>query len=168
MHVLGHLYRFRPFPLHVAGRLNSGVRDIEIRRCFQDVKPEHHRVLWPLEDKLGLHQVTGLYASESVFLVKKAVAFLSENYDKDISLQEIANMISLSPHYFSRLFKAITDLNFVDYLTEIRIAQAKQLLRQTSMMISEVAEKVGYRDASYFSRVFLKTVGSSPREYRGN
>jgi len=108
------------------------------------------------------------YASESVSLVKKAVAFLSENYDKDISLQEIANTISLSPHYFSRLFKTITGLNFVDYLTEIRISQAKQLLRQSSMMISEVAEKVGYRDASYFSRVFVKTVGSSPREYRGN
>lgn len=111
---------------------------------------------------------TASYASESVSLVKKAVAFLSENYDKDISLQEIANTISLSPHYFSRLFKSITGLNFVDYLTEIRIAQAKQLLRQTSMMISEVSEKVGYRDASYFSRVFVKTVGTSPREYRGN
>lgn len=108
------------------------------------------------------------YTSESVSLVKKAVAFLSENYDKDISLQEIANTISLSPHYFSRLFKTITGLNFVDYLTEIRISQAKQLLRQTSMMISEVAEKVGYRDASYFTRVFVKTVGTSPREYRGN
>ncbi len=81
-------------------------------------------------------------------------------------MDEVARAVSLSPPYFSRLFKKETDATFLDYLTHLRLDKAKQLLRDQSITIGEVARAVGYGEACYFSRVFKKHERLSPREYR--
>ena len=75
-------------------------------------------------------------------------------------------MVYLNPAYFSTLFKKVTGQNFVDYLQKVRIKEAQNLLSNTHMPISEIAEKTGYKSAHYFSKVFLKAVGIKPTEYR--
>ena len=98
--------------------------------------------------------------------IETAIKYIRENYGKDISLDEISGMVYLNPAYFSTLFKKVTGQNFVDYLQKVRIKEAQNLLSNTHMPISEIAEKTGYKSAHYFSKVFLKAVGIKPTEYR--
>ncbi len=99
-------------------------------------------------------------------ILSKAAAYLNRNFNKDISLEDVAKLIPLNPYYFSRLFKREMGMNFIDYLTGIRIYEAKKMLIHTAMTVAEIAEAVGYRDANYFSRVFSRLVGMPPRDYR--
>lgn len=102
------------------------------------------------------------FSSETVH---KALTFIQQNYHTDLTLDKVAGAVYLSPYYFSRLFKRITGMNFTHYLTEVRINAAKQLLRQNTLSVKEVARAVGYADPRYFSSVFKKVVGVSPGDY---
>jgi two-component system response regulator YesN len=104
--------------------------------------------------------------SYSARIIEKATEYIRENYCRNIRMDEVARAVSLSPPYFSRLFKKEMDATFLDYLTQLRLDKAKQLLRDQSITIGEVARAVGYGEACYFSRVFKKHERLSPREYR--
>jgi YesN/AraC family two-component response regulator len=83
-----------------------------------------------------------------------------------ITLKEAAESIHINPSYLSQLFKQQLNKKFVDYITELRIEESKRLLQNTTLRISEIAERVGYSDLAYFSNNFKRLVGSSPSEYR--
>jgi YesN/AraC family two-component response regulator len=83
-----------------------------------------------------------------------------------ITLKEAAESIHINPSYLSQLFKQQLNKKFVDYITELRIEESKRLLQNTTLRMSEIAERVGYSDLAYFSNNFKKMVGSSPSEYR--
>jgi len=87
-------------------------------------------------------------------------------YMKNLSLEETAEHVGLSPFYFSKLFKETFHMNYIDYLTHLRIEKAKELIRNPENSLKEICFDVGYRDPNYFSRVFKKVVGISPSEYR--
>lgn len=91
--------------------------------------------------------------------------YVRENYMQDISLVEVAEFISLSPYYLSKLFKRVEGENFKDYLIKIRMQRAKHLLREEGKSIKETAIEVGYSDPNYFSRAFKKYVGVSATEF---
>ena len=74
--------------------------------------------------------------------------------------------MDLNPVYLSVLFKRSTGVNFNDYLTDIRIAKAKSMLKDTNESIAAIAEQVGYANAKYFSQLFSKVVGINPTVYR--
>lgn len=84
----------------------------------------------------------------------------------DISLNSVAASVGMSPSYFSSIFSREMGKTFVEYLTEIRIEKAKELLACSSMKSSEIGYEVGYKDPHYFSYIFKKTLGCSPKEYR--
>jgi Response regulator containing CheY-like receiver domain and AraC-type DNA-binding domain len=98
--------------------------------------------------------------------VAAAIRFINENYIMEISLLQVADHVQLSPNYLSSLFKKELDMSFIEYLNEVRIEKAKELLLNTFMKSYEVAEKVGFTDNSYFGRTFKKVVGVSPNEFR--
>ena len=98
--------------------------------------------------------------------VRQAIRFLEENYEKPLRLEDAADRACLCASYFSNLFKKETGENFTDFLTNLRIAKAKEFLQQTDMNIAEISYKVGYADARYFSKLFSKVVGIKPTEYR--
>lgn len=102
--------------------------------------------------------------SESV--VNRAKNYIQENYAKDISLDEVSREVNVSPYYFSKLFKSEAGVNFIDYLTGIRIDRARALLEDPGIPIKEIGIEVGYVDPNYFSRIFKKQTQMSPREYR--
>jgi two-component system, response regulator YesN len=93
--------------------------------------------------------------------------YIEAHYDKEnLSLQELAASIQISPTYISRLLKREVGLSFIDCLTHIRIKRAIQLMSNPALKLYEVAERVGYSNQHYFSTAFKKVVGQSPAEYR--
>lgn len=96
--------------------------------------------------------------------IEKALCYMEEHLNKDISRDEVAAHVHLSGSYFSRLFKSEMRVGFGEYLLKMRMDAAKKLLAQDKR-VREVAEAVGYRDVKYFSVVFYKKVGCLPSEY---
>lgn len=97
---------------------------------------------------------------------RQVEAYIEQNYADELSLQKLAALFHLSEAHFSRLFRKRTGVSFIDYLTQVRMEQAKKLLRSPDARINEVAIAVGYQDSRYFSQLFRKIVGSKPTEYR--
>jgi two-component system response regulator YesN len=100
-------------------------------------------------------------------IIDKALKIIHERYfDKKLSLQSIANELDITFYYLSRLFKKEMNTNFMDYLTNVRIDKAKELLDSTELKNAEIADKVGFYDYRYFSQVFRKKCKMTPTEYR--
>ena len=100
-------------------------------------------------------------------IVRDALRYIDENYtDGNISLNSVAQAINISANYLSAMFSQKMGVSFVEYLTQKRMARARQLLRQTGKRSGEIASEVGYRDPRYFSFVFKKTQGCTPKAYR--
>ncbi len=104
--------------------------------------------------------------NQSESIVAKAIGFLNENYRKDISLDDVSRVVNINPYYFSKRFKEETGVNFIDYLTNIRINKAKELLEDPRLSIKEICNLSGYSDPNYFSRIFKKIENLTPSEYR--
>ena len=99
-------------------------------------------------------------------LKKQVYDFLEERYMEDLSLQDAASRLNYSEAYFCKFFKQQFDKNFIPYLTELRVEQAKQLLADVAVNVRDVGQKVGFHDSSYFAKVFRRIPGISPSEYR--
>ena len=89
-----------------------------------------------------------------------------ENYQQDISMQELAHAMNYSEAYFCKLFKQCFGKNFTSYLTEYRVNAAKKLLEDPMVNIKEIGRRVGYGDSNYFTKVFRRVTGINPTEYR--
>lgn len=99
-------------------------------------------------------------------LVKNTVLYIDADLSADISLKAIAEMNGVSSTYLSTCFKKETGKSFVDYVNSRRIDAAKHLLKTTKLQIQTVAQHCGFPDVQYFSKVFKKYTGRTPREYR--
>lgn len=100
--------------------------------------------------------------------VREAVTYIRENYDKDLNMAVVSNHISMNYSLFSFAFKQYTGTNFVNYLKEIRMEKAKELLGKTDLRIVEISRKVGYENEKHFMKIFKASCGVSPTEYRRN
>jgi AraC-like DNA-binding protein len=99
-------------------------------------------------------------------LTSRAITFMKQHLSKKITLEEVANHCEVSVSHFCLLFKRKTSHTPVEFLNNLRIQQACRLLDLTNLNISEISEKLGFSDPFYFSRVFKKSIGQSPRDYR--
>jgi two-component system response regulator YesN len=98
--------------------------------------------------------------------MKKVQEFVQQNYMKEITLSQIAEIADLSVSRFCVIFKKNTGDSFVNYLNQYRIDKAKQLLLETDLKIYEVADMVGFSTLPYFNRLFKTVTGLSPNEYK--
>lgn len=98
--------------------------------------------------------------------VYAAREYIEEHYSEDLTLTGVAEQVGISPGYLSMMLSQTLGIGFVDYLTQVRIDHACMYLEQNSLKNYEIAYRVGFRDEKYFSRVFKKLKGQSPREYR--
>lgn len=98
--------------------------------------------------------------------INKALEYIKENYEEPIALNDISKVVYLSHEYFSRLFKEEVGENFSTYLTNYRMKKAENLIKNTDMKICQISSKVGYSNASYFSKAYKKYKGVSPEEDR--
>ncbi|KOR87695.1 response regulator [Paenibacillus solani] len=99
-------------------------------------------------------------------VMNKAKEYIAENYQKDLSIEEVSELADLSISHFCTLFKGATGYTFLEYLTECRIQKAKGILLNTDVKVYQVAPLVGYQDPRYFTQVFKKITGKTPSEYR--
>ncbi|QNM04646.1 response regulator transcription factor [Qiania dongpingensis] len=98
--------------------------------------------------------------------VRTAKQYISEHFMKPVRLSEVAELVHMNAAYFSTVFKKETGESFSDYVTGQRMEAAKRFLRGSDLPISVIAEKVGYTETAYFSRLFTKVVGIKPSQYR--
>ncbi len=104
--------------------------------------------------------------AKSATIIDKIQLYVQEHYAENIGRSEIAAELFLTPEYLAKLYKKKTGMNLKDYINEYRIKRAKQLLKFEGISISDVAEMVGFDNFSYFSTVFKKITGMSPKEYK--
>ncbi len=98
-------------------------------------------------------------------VVNSAIRYMEEHYMDEITLEEIARYVGVSPQHFSKTFKDENGINYIDWLTNLRIDIAKRLLAEGKSTIKEICYMVGYNDPNYFSRIFRKIIGTSPTEF---
>ena len=98
--------------------------------------------------------------------VNRIVKFLKENYNRKISLNEVAEYAFMSPSHFCTFFKQETGCTFIDFLSVIRIDKAKELMQNPELKVYEIANLVGYDDWNYFSKIFRKITGVNPTQYK--
>ncbi|HOV39607.1 MAG TPA: response regulator [Spirochaetales bacterium] len=123
---------------------------------FQTIQEAYEAVLSELENSSHLRT-----------FVLLAQSYIEKNYPyPELSLEETAQELQISPGYLSRLLKQATGFSFVEYVCRVRIKHALQLMEDPAAKIYEVAEKVGYRSQHYFSRAFRQVLGIAPTEYR--
>lgn len=113
-----------------------------------------------------IEQVNREKASREARPIIQAKKYIQEHFQEPLRLEDVSSSVGFNATYFSTLFKKETGQNFVDYLTELRINKAKELLCEADVSVSDAAELVGYRDLKYFSRLFKKTTGISPSDYK--
>lgn len=95
---------------------------------------------------------------------EQAMRWIREHYMEDITLNSISEQVYLNPAYLSVMFKKKTGRSIIEYLTEVRMEEAKKLLVQTDLKMYQIAERVGYNDAAYFSNSFKKYQSMTPQE----
>lgn len=98
-------------------------------------------------------------------IVQVTKEYLENHYAEDISLEDVAEQVNISPQYFSKLIKKTTGFNFIDWLSMLRVKKAKELLTNSNLTVKEVCFMVGYKDPNYFSRIFKKRIGITPSDY---
>lgn len=99
--------------------------------------------------------------------IERAIRYIREHYAEDLTLADVAGHVGLSENYFSNLFKAETGENMTAYVNRIRIERARYYLTHTGMKVYEVSEQVGYKNTTYFSRIFKRYTGQSVADFKG-
>ena len=99
-------------------------------------------------------------------IIKKAIQYISQNFASSITLKDVADHVHLNPAYFSTIFKQSTGSSFKEYLNMVRIEESKRLLTNTNYSVIDISVATGFEDQSYFSKVFKKYTGLTPKQYR--
>lgn len=113
-----------------------------------------------------LTQAVVIRSQEPDGIITRAQDYIRQNFRRELTLEEVAQTVGISPYYFSKLFKEEANMNFTEYLTGIRIEVAKHLLSERELSIKQVCVDSGYANPNYFSRIFKKWVGITPTEFR--
>ena len=148
-------------------RFEYAIEAIHIKAFDYLLKPWKEERLCELINT-AIENVRSMQKTDSIVHSQKDIIkdYIDRNYKKDISAKDVAGILGYSDVYFSKVFKQLFDDNFINYLTKIRIDRAKVLLKDVSFNIKEVGKSVGYADSNYFTKVFKRSIGISPSEYR--
>lgn len=131
---------------------------------FQQLPAELFRSLSAL--KRELHQGFGAQLSENDALIQQMLAYIRANYQKDLSLDDLAACVKMHPNYVCTLFKKNLGQSYLSCLHKQRLLAAKQLLAETDLTITEIAQQVGYHSVSQLARIFRKYESISPSDFR--
>ncbi|MGM1045727.1 MAG: response regulator transcription factor [Bacillota bacterium] len=151
----GHLIKYLKVPFQIMSTE---------RICDFNQVPGEVQRMW----KASSTQVYEHYASGGDQAVEVALQYIRTHYHADLSLDKVASVVYLNPVYFSQLFKQKTGCGFKEYVIQLRLEQAKQLLQNPKLKLAEIAERIGYQDIRHFSQLFRKKYGVTPSEYRQN
>ena len=137
-------------------------------RLFEQYKklPADRLEVWACQNfEYILNSVAANQQGKKSESVRAAIRYMEEYYMEPISLEEIAGYVGVTPQHFSKMFKKELGINYIEWLTNYRMDIAKELLLEGKDAIKEICYQVGYSDPNYFSRIFKKVVGMTPKEY---
>ena len=118
------------------------------------------------EEKLKKEKVKKEKAPKELGHAEKGAAFMQAHFSEGIRVSDVAKYLHMNSNYFSKLFKRYTGVSPMQYITNLRLTNAMNLIENTDYNISQIAYAVGYDNPSYFRRLFRKYVGLSPAEYK--
>jgi two-component system response regulator YesN len=98
--------------------------------------------------------------------IRSCIQYINQHYSEHLTLDQVAAVAALSPAYLSGLFKAEVGQTFTEYVVQLRLERARQLLRQTDLPLADIAQMVGFDTQQYFNRVFKQKTGTTPLQYR--
>lgn len=144
---------------------------------IEKLKESFFALTWVDEDKLNsvleLMHIVAKYILDSEMIrisslssIEKIIEYIKNHYMEEITLDDLAKMVYLSPTYLSYLFKKQLGITFKEYLINIRLKKSKELIETTNLSIGEISKMVGIEDQNYFSRLFKKKFGVSPLNYK--
>ncbi len=148
-------------PEVILGNIDELIDSLSITRTIGDM-----RDLFYNQALSGLEATSKASNTSGHRLIRYTIDALQSRFSEDLGLEIIADEQEVSAPYLSRLFRSEMGVNFKEYLTRIRLDMARKLLRETDMRVYEVAAISGYPDQKYFSDIFKKRTGMTPREYR--
>ena len=152
-----------------------GINDPSFKERAEEIRNnmQRHQTVEEFENDLNAFLVMVVETRDKISerrysdIISTAQDMIEKTYmQEDISLNSVAELVGMSPSYFSSIFSKEVGKTFVEYLTEIRMKKAKELLMCSSMKTSDIGHQVGYKDSHYFSYIFKKKQGCSPKEYR--
>lgn len=138
--------------------------DGKVAGHYETVDDYEQEAIWMYSQAIQILQPAR--EARSSYVIKKSVAYIKGNYDRKLTVEEMAGQCGITPNYFSHLFKKELGISFREFVNRERIGEAKRLLRTTNMLAYEIMEKVGFTDYKYFCQVFRKNEGCAPSDYR--
>ncbi|QQZ63675.1 response regulator [Paenibacillus sonchi] len=132
-----------------------------LTRCIQGIEQDHEHHSGE-DDESALFEL----GENKKDVISEAKAYIQSHFASEVTLTTISEHLFINPFYLSRLFKKRTGESYLNYITKVRLEEAKKLLITTDKKIYEVAESVGYDTTKYFSKIFEKWVGCKPSDYK--
>lgn len=146
---------------NVADRHYPSYKNLRMLKDRNEVDDYADYIIHNIVEKLRLKKSGAVHGT-----IREILMYIEENYDRDISLYQMADEAGMNAAYLSALFKGETGISYVKYLTELRVSKAKEFLAE-GYRVTEVSEMVGYHNYRYFCDVFKKSTGITPNEYKG-
>ena len=148
-------------------RLRSSELVVSISRAIVECKSSEDIFLYLNNFILELvDDIFILTQNKQVSLLKEARGFISDNYDKNITVEDVADSVCLSSSYLSHLFREKLNCTVNNYITRVRIEKSIELMSMRELSIQEISEKVGFNSQSYFTKIFKRYIGVTPVIYR--
>ena len=146
---------------HVSQYLLKPISKEKIMSCIKDIVKQKATEL-PADDSMNTAETAPKY---SIF-IKQAINYIDEHLTDDMTLETIAESVHSNASYLSRIFKKEVGTSVITYITDLRIKKAKDLLEHSDLKTFEISDAVGIHDPAYFSVLFKKYTGMSPKSYR--
>jgi two-component system, response regulator YesN len=155
------MHEFETGPEEIFGKEFSYIEEIKKRRTIAEAEEWFSAIFGRVAEFILTNKVL-----KNKKVIEKARQYIEAHYHEDLTLNKVAEVIYMSPNYFSSLFRTEVGQSFLEYLTALRIEKAKILLGDQDVLAFEAGERVGYQNPQYFSKIFKKYTGMTPSEYR--
>ena len=142
--------------IHQSDTCSQYIAKLNVLEILVNLNKFSAKNTYPLIDDLSVYENS----------IQEVCRYICNYYNKPISLDQMAKIAYMSPTYFSKKFKRVTGFGFNEYLNNVRIKMATNLLMETQLSITEIATFCGYQDSNYFGDVFKKIIGISPNKSR--
>lgn len=155
--------KYRQHNYEIPEILKEELYPYSLERCMnrQEIQKKMYEFTRLIHEKI-------LQESQKNELVEQVIEYLEYHYAEEMNLNDIANEFFVAPNYLYKKFKEKKDMTVMQYLENIRMHKAEELLRNTNISVTAVAGMTGYNDSNYFARIFKKNYGLSPREFRNS
>lgn len=149
---------------NVSSYLTKPIDPEEMEKALNRIKQQLDKENTVHEEQIS-DQIAENNCLDEKAMIERAISYINQNFDKDISLKMVADYVYISGDYLGKLFKKNTGENFSNYLLSLRMQKAIELLKTGRYTVTEIGEMLGYKNTNYFIKVFKEYTGHTPKKY---